>query len=147
MFHCRPQPRTQVLHVPNLPTLPIHLHLPVVALALLINACDFFMPLSNVNIPCLLLSWLVFTVLFHCRVLSPAQNTLDSNFVPPHTHVETSHALTCPSRDETSLIVTQHLGLPPLYSHPTIPLSVHYALNLFSCAQKPASFSLCSPTL
>ena len=34
--------------------------------------------------------------------------------------------------------------LPPLYSHPTIPLSVHYALNLFYRAQKPAPFPLCS---
>ena len=36
------------------------------------------------------------------------------------------------------------LGLPPLYSHPTIPLSVHYALNLFFLAQKPVPFTLCS---
>ena len=36
------------------------------------------------------------------------------------------------------------LGLPPQFSHPTIPLSVHYALNLFFRAQKPAPFPLCS---
>jgi hypothetical protein len=28
--------------------------------------------------------------------------------------------------------------------HPTLPLSVHYALNLCYCAQKPAPFTLCS---
>jgi hypothetical protein len=43
------------------------------------------MPLSNVNMPCLLLSWQGFIVLFHCRALSPTQNALDSSFVPPHT--------------------------------------------------------------
>ena len=48
------------------------------------------------------------------------------------------------SRDNISLIITQCLGLPPMYSHPTIALSVHYALNLFYCAQKPAPFTLCS---
>jgi hypothetical protein len=36
------------------------------------------------------------------------------------------------------------LGLPPMYSHPSLPLSVHYALNLCYRAQKPASFTLCS---
>ena len=41
-------------------------------------------------------------------------------------------------------INTQCPGLPPLYSHPTIPLSVNYALNLFLRAQKPAPFTLCS---
>ncbi|XP_055737597.1 uncharacterized protein LOC129822986 [Salvelinus fontinalis] len=41
-------------------------------------------------------------------------------------------------------MVTQCIGLPPLYSHPTIPLSVHYALNLFYRAQKRAPFTLCS---
>jgi hypothetical protein len=47
------------------------------------------------------------------------------------------------SRDATSLI-TQCLGLPPLYLylHPTIPLSAHYALNLFYHAQKSAPFIL-----
>ena len=48
------------------------------------------------------------------------------------------------SRDIIPLIVSQCIGLPPLYSHPTITLSVHYALNLFYCAQKPAPFTLCS---
>ena len=37
----------------------------------------------------------------------------------------------------------QGLGLPPMYSHPTLPLSVHYALNLCYHAQKPAPFTLC----
>ena len=31
-----------------------------------------------------------------------------------------------------------------MYSHPTVPLSVQYALNLCYCSQKPASFTLCS---
>ena len=48
------------------------------------------------------------------------------------------------SIDNISLIIIQCLGLPPMYSHPTIPLSVHYALNLFSHAQKPAPFTFCS---
>ena len=52
----------------------------------------------------------------------------------------TCRDLTGPSRDETSLIVTQCLGLPPLY--PTVPLSVHYALNLFYYAQKPVLIAL-----
>ena len=43
----------------------------------------------------------------------------------------------------TRYIITQYLGLPPLYSHPTIPLSVHYTLKLFYRPQKP-SFTLCS---
>ncbi|XP_052359607.1 uncharacterized protein LOC127919803 [Oncorhynchus keta] len=47
------------------------------------------------------------------------------------------------SRDTTSLIITQCLGLPPLYPHPTIPLSAHYALNIFYHAQKPAPLILC----
>ena len=64
--------------------------------------------------PCLMLSWLVITVLFQGKAFSPAQNALDSSFVPPNTHAETSPGLTSPSRDETSLNVTQHLGLPPL---------------------------------
>ena len=101
------------------------------------------MPLSNVNMPCLLLSWLVYVVSFHCRALSPAQNSLDSSFFPTHTHAETSPRLTDASKDETSLIATQRIGLPPLYSHSTIPLSVHYALNLFYHAQKYAPFSPC----
>ncbi|CDQ59560.1 unnamed protein product [Oncorhynchus mykiss] len=48
------------------------------------------------------------------------------------------------SRDYISLIITQCLGLPPMYSHPTLPLSVHFALNLCYRAQKPAPFTLCS---
>ena len=42
-----------------------------------------------------------------------------------------------------TLIVTQCLGLPPLYSHPTMTLPVHYALNLFFRAWKPVPFTLC----
>ena len=55
----------------------------------------------------------------------------------------TSPGLKDVSRDNISLIVTQCIGVPPLYSHPTIPLSVHYALNLLDRAQKPDLFSLC----
>ena len=91
-----------------------------------------------------LLFWLVNVVLFHCRASSPAQYALASPFVSPPTHAVTSPDLNDVSRDKTSLIVTQCLGLPALYSHPTIPLSVHYALNLFFHAQKPAPFTLCS---
>ena len=47
------------------------------------------------------------------------------------------------SRENISLIITQYLGLPPLYLHPTIPLSVHYTLKLFHRPQKPP-FTLCS---
>ena len=100
------------------------------------------MPLPNVNKPCPLLFWLVI-VLFHCRATSPAQNALASPFIPPPTHAVTSPGLNGVSRDKTSLVVTQCLGLPPLYSHPTKPLSVHYALNLFFHAQNPAPFTLC----
>ena len=88
------------------------------------------MPLPNVNMPCLLLFWLVIIVLFHCRASSRAQYALASLFVPPPTHAVSSPDLTGASKDKTSLIVTECLGLPPLYSHPTIPLYVHYALNL-----------------
>ena len=102
------------------------------------------MPLPNVNMPCLLLFQLVIIVLFHCRAPSPAQHALDSSFVPLPTHAEISPGLTGASRDATSLIVTQCLGLPPLYSHPTMPLSVRYALNLFYHAQKSAPLILCS---
>ena len=94
--------------------------------------------------PCLLLFWLVFIVLFHCRASSPAQYALASPFVPHHTHAVTSPGLNGASRDKTSLIVIQCLGLPPLYSHPTIPLSRHYALNLFFRAEKSVAFTLCS---
>ena len=93
------------------------------------------MPIPNVNMPCSLLFWLVIIVLFHC---SPAQYALANHFVPPPTQV-TSPGLNGVSRDDTSLII----GLPTLYSHPTIPLSVHYALNLFYHAHKPAPFTLC----
>ena len=48
----------------------------------------------------------------------------------PHLHVQCLH--------------NQCLGLPPMYSHPSLPLSVHYALNLCYRAQKPAPFTLCS---
>ena len=92
--------------------------------------------------PCLLLFRLV-VVLSHCRAPSPAQHALDSYFVTNPTHGETSPDLAGGSRDASSIIVTQCLGLPPLYSHPTIPLSVHYALNLFYHAQK-SHFILCS---
>jgi hypothetical protein len=102
------------------------------------------MTLPNVNMPCPLLFWLVITVLFHCRASIPAQYALANPLVPPPTHAVTSPGLNDVSRDKTSLIVTQYLGLPPLYSHPTIPLSVHYAFNLFFHAQNPAPFSLCS---
>ena len=101
------------------------------------------MPLPNVNMLCLLLFTLVI-VLFHCRAPSPAQHALDSYFVPHPTHAEPSPGLTGASRDTTALIVTQCLGLPQLYSHPTMPLSVHYALNLIYHAQKSSPFILCS---
>ena len=54
-----------------------------------------------------------------------------------------SPSITCTSRDATSLIVTQCVGLPPLYPHHTIPLSAYYALNIFYHAQKSAPFILC----
>jgi hypothetical protein len=56
----------------------------------------------------------------------------------------TSTGLNDISSDNISLILTLCLCLPPLYPHPTIPLSVHYALNLFYRTQKPAPFTLCS---
>ena len=90
--------------------------------------------------PCLLLSWIVLIVSFHCRALSAAKNDLDIYFVRPETHAETSPGLTGASRVENSLIVTQRLGLPPLYSHPTMQLSVRYALNLFYHSKKSAPF-------
>ena len=102
------------------------------------------MPLPNVNMPCSLLFWLVIIVLFHCRASNPAQYALANTFVPTPTHAVTSSALNGVSRDITSLIFAQCLGLPPLYSHPTIPLYVHYALNLFFHAQKPAPLTLCA---
>jgi hypothetical protein len=96
------------------------------------------MPFSNVNMPCILLFRAALIVLFYCRAPSLAQHASDSYFVPLPTHAETA------PRDATSLIITQCLGLPPLYSHPTIPLSVHYALNLSYHAQISAPFILCS---
>ena len=101
------------------------------------------MPLSNINMPRPLLSWLVITVLFHCRVSSPAQYALTNHVVQPPTYAMTSPGLNI-SRDYISLFITQCLGLPPMYSHPTLPLSVHYASNLCYRAQKPAPFTLCS---
>ena len=102
------------------------------------------MPLLNVNMPCPLLFWLVFIGLFHCRASSPAHYTLSNPSVPPPTYAMTSRGFNDVSRDNISLIITQCLGLPPLNSHPTIPLSVHYTLNLFYRPQKPAPFTLCS---
>ena len=102
------------------------------------------MPLPNVNMPCPLLFCLVIIVLFHCRASSPAQYALVNTLVPPPTHAVTSPGLNGISRDNISFIVTLCTGLPPLYSHPIIPLSVHYALNLFYRAQKSAPFTLCS---
>ena len=55
----------------------------------------------------------------------------------------TSRGFNDVSRDNISLIITPCLGLPPLYSHPTIPLSGHYTLKLFYHPQKPP-FTLCS---
>ena len=92
---------------------------------------------------CPLLFWLVFIGLFHCRASSPAHYTLSNLLVPPPTHVMTSPGFNDVSRDNISLIITQYLGLPPLYSHPTIPLSVHYTLKLFYRPQKPPC-TLCS---
>ena len=102
------------------------------------------MPLLNVNMPCPLLFWLVFIGLFHCRASSPAHYTLSNLLVPPPTHAMTSPGFNDVSRDNISLFITQYLGLPPLYSHPTIPLSVHYAFNLLYHAQISAPLALCS---
>uniref|UniRef100_A0A8K9X1H2 Reverse transcriptase domain-containing protein n=1 Tax=Oncorhynchus mykiss TaxID=8022 RepID=A0A8K9X1H2_ONCMY len=101
------------------------------------------MPLLNVNMSCPLLFWLVFIGLFHCRASSPAHYTLSNLLVPPPTHAMTSPGFNDVSRDNISLFITQYLGLPPLYSHPTLPLSVHYTLMLFYRPQKPP-FTLCS---
>jgi hypothetical protein len=91
--------------------------------------------------PCPLLSWLVITVLFHCRASSPAQYALTHYLVPPPTYAVTSPGLNIFG---DNFIITQCLSLPPMYSDPTIPLSVYYTLNLFYRAQKPAPFTLCS---
>jgi hypothetical protein len=101
------------------------------------------MPLSNINMPRPSLSWLVITGLFHCRASSPAQYALTNHVVPPPIYAMTSPGLKV-SRDYIPLIITQCLGLPPMYSHPTLPLFVHYASNLCYRAQKPAPFTLCS---
>ena len=87
--------------------------------------------------PCILLFRVALIVLFYCRVM---QSSLD----PPSTHEEAAPSLTGASRDAASLIVTQCLGLPPLYSRPTMPLSVHFAGNLAYHAQKSSPFFLCS---
>ncbi|KAM9414442.1 uncharacterized protein ACWYII_023767 isoform 2-T4 [Salvelinus alpinus] len=101
------------------------------------------MPLLNVNMPCPLLFWLVFIGLFHCRASSPDHYTISNLTVPPPTYAMTSPGFNDVSRDNISLIITQYLGLPPLYSHPTIPLSVHYSFKLFYRPQK-LPFTLCS---
>ena len=102
------------------------------------------MPFPNVTMPCRLLFWFVTIVLFHCRASSTAQHASANNLVPPPTHAVTSPGLNAISRDNISFIITICTGLLPLYSHPTIPLSVHYALNIFYRAQKSAPFTLCN---
>ena len=101
------------------------------------------MSLSYVNMPCIMLFRLVIIVLVYNGAPSSTHYTSDTSFVPPPTHAVTSPIITSLSRDTTSLIITQCLGLHPLYPHPTIPLSAHYALNLFYHAQKSAPFILC----
>jgi hypothetical protein len=93
--------------------------------------------------PCILFR-VVIIDLFYCGDPSPTKHGSESSFVPPPTHAVISPSITSSSRDATSFIVTQCLGLPPLYPHPTIPQSVHYALNLSYHAQKSAPFILCS---
>jgi hypothetical protein len=93
--------------------------------------------------PCILLFRIVIIVLVYRRAPSPTVHAKDTSFVPIPTHAMTSPSITSVSRDATYLIVTQYLGLPPLYPHPTIPLSAYYALNLFYHAQKSAPFILC----
>ena len=93
--------------------------------------------------PSILLFRLVVIVLVYNGAPSSTLHTSDTSFVPPPTHAVTSPITTSKSRDTTSLIITQCLGLPPLYLHPTIPLSAHYALNLFYHVQKSAPFILC----
>ena len=92
--------------------------------------------------PCILLFRLVIIVLVYNGAPSSILHTPDTSFVPPPTHAVTSPITTSMSRD-TSLIITQCLGLPPLYPHPTIPLSAHYAVNLFYDAQKFAPVIFC----
>ena len=94
--------------------------------------------------PCILLFRRVIILLVHCGAPSPTQHASDTSFVPPQTHAVTSPSINSASRDATPLIVTQYLGLTPLYPQPTIPLSVHYSQNLSYHAQKSAPFILCS---
>ena len=93
--------------------------------------------------PCTLLFRINIIVLVYCGAPSPTQHASDASFVPPPTHVMTLPSITSPCRDGTSLVMTQCLGIPPLYPQPTISLSVHCALNLFYHAQKSAPFILC----
>jgi hypothetical protein len=102
-----------------------------------------FMSLSNVNMPCTPLFRIVIIDLVYCCGPSPTQHASDISFVRLPTHAVTSPSITSPSRDATSVIITRCLALSPLYPHPTIPPSVHYALNLFYHAQKSAPFILC----
>ena len=102
-----------------------------------------WMSLSNVNMPCIVLFRCCIIVLVYNGPPSSTLHTSDTSFVPPPTHAVTSPSITSMSRDATSLIITQCLGLPTLYPHPTIPLSAHYAQNLFYHAQKSAPFILC----
>ena len=85
--------------------------------------------------PCILLFRLVIIVLVYNGAPSSTLDTPDTSFVPPPTHAVTSSITTSMSSDTTSLIITQCLGLPLLNPHPTIPLSAHYALNIFYHAQ------------
>jgi hypothetical protein len=90
----------------------------------------------------LLLFRIVIIVLVYWGAPSSTVHATDTSFVPPPTHAVTSPSINSVSRDSTSLIITQCLGLPPLYPHPTIPLSAHYVLNLFYHAQIYAPFIL-----
>ena len=102
------------------------------------------MPFPNVTMLCRLLFWFVTIVLFHFIASSTAQHASANNSVPPPTHAVTSPGLNAISRDNISFIITICTDLPPLYSHPTKPLSVHYALNILYRAQQSAPFTLCS---
>ena len=102
------------------------------------------MPFPNVTMPCRLLFWFVTIVLFHSRASSTTQHASANNLVPPPTRAVTSPGLNAISRDNISFIITICTGLPPLYSHHTIPLYVLYALNILYRAQKSAPFTLCS---
>ena len=78
--------------------------------------------LSYVNMPCILLFRLVIIVLVYNGTPSSTHYTSDTSFVPPPTHAVTSPIITSLSRGTTTLMITQCLGLPPLYPHPTIPV-------------------------